>query len=183
MIERSRRVKESSGFVRTEIFSENCPTCRGYGRQPCPRCNATGQLLEEKVFTWSRQGRLYLNEDDISGLHKLTIQTQAQQILQERIDPYEARWYQVAPLKELLEEAIKGAGADSRLIATELTIRGVPVTELDYRYRDKPHSLAVIGFNNEIRGDLTLFDLQRLVPYAVIVVLILVVVLILFFRG
>src|SRR5690242_20854151 len=112
-------------------------------------------MLEEKVFTWSRQGRMFFTEDDISGLHKLTIQTQAQQVFQGRIDPYESRWYQVAPLKELLEETIKGAGPDSRLIATELIIRGVPVTEVDYRFQEKPHSLTLIGAGNEIRGDST----------------------------
>jgi hypothetical protein len=175
-IERARRVKDSDGTVRNETFQENCPICRGYGKQPCPRCEGTGQMLEEKVFMWSRHGRAYFNEDDITGLHRLTIQTSAQQVFQGPIDPYEARWYQVAPLKELLEEAIRGGGPDSRLIAAELIIRGVPITEVDYRYKDKPHSLALIGFENEVRGDSSLFNLERALLFALSAALLLLVI-------
>lgn len=179
-VERTRRVKESDGTTRTESFQENCPTCRGYGKQPCARCEATGQLLQEKFFTWSRHGRIFFNEDDITGLHKLTIQTQAQQVFQGRIDPHESRWHAVAPLKELLDEAIKGGGADSRLIAAELIIRGVPVTEIDYRHRDKAHSLAIIGFDNQIRGDLTLLHVERVALYGVIALLVLTLAIVVF---
>jgi serine/threonine protein kinase len=181
-IERVRRVKDSDGTNRNEVFKEECPVCRGYGKQPCPRCEGAGQMLEEQVFTWSRHGRRYLNEDDLTGLHRLTIQTQAREVFQGRIDPYEARWYQVAPLKELLEEAIKGAGPDSRLITAELLIRGVPVTELDYRYKEKPHSLTLVGFSSEVRGDMTLFDIERAVLYAGIALLALVILVLFLMR-
>ena len=181
-IEQVRRVKEPDGTTRNEAFKEDCPICRGYGKQPCPRCEGAGQMLEEKVFTWSRHGRRYLNEDDLTGLHKLTIQTQAQEVFQGRIDPYEARWYQVAPLKELLEEAIKGGGADSRLITAELLIRGAPVTEIDYRYKEKQHSLALLGFNSEIRGDSSLFDIERAILYAGIALLVLVILVLFLMR-
>jgi eukaryotic-like serine/threonine-protein kinase len=181
-IEQVRRVKEPDGTTRNDTFKEDCPICRGYGKQPCPRCEGAGQMLEEKVFTWSRHGRRYLNEDDLTGLHKLTIQTQAQDVFQGRIDPYEARWYQVAPLKELLEEAIKGGGADSRLITADLLIRGVPVTEIDYRYKEKQHSLALLGFNSEVRGDSSLFDIERAILYAGMALLILIVVVLFLMR-
>ncbi len=174
-IEQVRRVKDTDGTTRNETFKEDCPICRGYSKQPCPRCEGAGQMLEEKAFTWSRHGRRYLNEDDLTGLHKLTIQTQAQEVFRGRIDPYEARWYQVAPIKELLEEAIKGGGADSRLITADLLIRGVPVTEIDYRYKEKQHSLALLGFNSEVRGDSSLFDIERAILYAGIALLIIIV--------
>ena len=180
-IERTRRVKESDGTTRNETFQENCPTCHGYGKQNCPRCEATGQMLQEQVFTWSRQGRIFFTEDDITGLHKLTIQTQAQPVFEGRIDPYEPRWYNIAPLQELLEEAIKGGGPDSRLVAAELIIRGVPVTEVDYRDNGKPHSLTLIGFDNEIRGDITLIDLHRAALYALIMALVLVLLIVVLF--
>jgi hypothetical protein len=172
--ERTRRVRESDGTVRNETFQENCPHCRGYGKQPCPLCEGSGQLLEEKMFTWSRHGMVHSNADDLSGLHKLTIQTQAQPVFEGRIDPYEARWHQIAPLQELIETAIRAAGADSRLITAELAIQGVPVTEVDYQYKNKPHTLTLIGFNNEVRGDSTLFDMERLALYIAIAVLALV---------
>lgn len=173
-IERTRRVKEPDGSTREDKFNEQCPTCRGYGRQPCKRCEGKGHVLREKIFTWSRSTKIHHNEDDISGLHKLTLETQAQQVLQTRIDPYESRWYQIAPLKELLEVAINAGGANSRLINTELTIRGVPVTEVDFRHHNRPHSLALIGFKDELRGDSLLLDIERIALYVAIALLVLV---------
>ncbi|MFL5804199.1 MAG: protein kinase domain-containing protein [Roseiflexaceae bacterium] len=175
IIERARRIKGSDGTVRNETFQENCQYCQGYGKQTCPRCEGTGQLLEEKVFTWSRHGMQHFNEDDLSGLHRLTVQAQTQQVFQGRIDPYAPRWHQVAPLQELLETAVRAAGPDGRLITTELIIRGVPVTEVDYQHKSKPHTLALIGFANEVRGDGSLLDTERMVLYALIAVLALVV--------
>ncbi|MBK9712082.1 MAG: protein kinase [Kouleothrix sp.] len=181
-IERVRKVKESDGTTRSETFKEECPNCRGYGKRPCPRCDGAGQMLEEKVFSRSRHGRAYFNEDDLTGLHRLTIQAQVQEVFHGRIDPYEPHWSQVAPLKDLLEEAIKGGGADSRLITADLVIRGVPVTEVDYNLSGKPHSLTLIGFGNEVRGDSSLFDRERALLYAGIVLLILVVVVLFLLR-
>ncbi len=31
-------VKDSDGTIRNETFQDNCPHCRGYGKQTCPRC-------------------------------------------------------------------------------------------------------------------------------------------------
>lgn len=167
-IERSRRVQDNTGASRTETFQENCPNCRGYGKQQCGRCEGTGQLLEEKVFTWSRRGMQHSNEDDLSGLHRPTVLTQLQTVFQGKIDPYEPRWNQVAPLQELLETAVQAAGPDGRIIATELQIRGVAITEVDYQVKNKPHTLALIGFNNEVRGDSTLLDIERIILYGLL---------------
>lgn len=175
-VERASRVKDSDGTLRTETFQENCPVCHGYGRHGCPRCNGGGHMLEEKVFTWARFGRLYFNEDDIGGLHKLTLEAQAQDVFKDVVDPHEPRWHQIAPVNELLEEAINGGGPDARLIAAELTIRGVPVTEVDYQFRDKPRSLALIGFADAVRGDWSVIDLERLALYVAIAVLVITLV-------
>jgi hypothetical protein len=175
VIERARRVKDSDGTVRNETFQENCPHCRGYGRQTCARCEGTGQLLEEKIFTWSRHGMQHFNEDDLSGLHRLTVQAQVQHVFEGRIDPYAPHWGQIAPLQELLETAVQAAGPDGRLITTELIIRGVPVTEVDYQHKSKPHTLALIGFSSEVRGDGSLLDTERMALYGLIGVLVLVV--------
>lgn len=181
-VERVRKVKESNGAQRSETFKEACPVCRGYGKQACPRCEGAGQLLEEKLFSWSRHGKLFFSEDDLTGLHQLTIRTQAEEVFSSRIDPYEAHWYQVAPIKELLEEAIPGGGADGRLITAELVIKGVPITEVDYTYKNKPHSLTLVGFNNEIRGDSALFDRERAILYGGMILMALVALILFFMR-
>ncbi|MFN8480202.1 MAG: protein kinase [Kouleothrix sp.] len=173
-IEHARKVREPDGSQRAETLKEQCPQCRGYGKQICAHCEGAGQLLEEKVFTWSRYGKRYFNEDDLTGLHKLTIQTQAQEVFTGRIDPYEAKWYQVAPIKDMLEEAINGGGPNARLITAELDIKGVPITEVDYTYKNQPHSLTLIGFNDEVRGDAVLFDRERAILYGGLILLALI---------
>ncbi|GAB4121982.1 MAG: protein kinase [Roseiflexaceae bacterium] len=176
-IARTRKVTEPDGKQRTEQFKENCPTCHGYGQRECTRCQGHGQLLEEKIFSWSRFGKFHQNEDDMSGLHVPTINALVKPVYQGRIDLDDARWYQVGPLKELLEEARKVGGNDARLMTAELTIKGVPVTEVDYRYREKPHALSLVGFDHVVRGDRTLIDVERAILYAAVAVLSLLVVL------
>lgn len=170
-VKRTRKVVDSDGKPRSEAFDEKCGSCHGYGQQECPRCQGHGQLMEEEIFSWSRFGKQLSNEDDFTGLHRATILALAKPIFHDRIDPYDARWYQVAPLKELLAEATKMGGEQARLLTAELTIKGVPVTEVDYRLREKPHTLALIGFDNAIRGDSSLVDTERVVLYSTIAVL------------
>ena len=179
VLEKTRRVKDANGASRTETYAENCPVCRGYGKVSCLRCDGSGQMLQEKVFTWSRHSRAFLNEDDVADYQKLAVQTLVQQVYQSDIDVYEPRWYQIAPLKELLEAAINGGGADARLIGAGLVVKGVPVTEVDYKLKEKAHSLALIGLKDEVRGDFSLFDLERGALYAVIALLALALLIIL----
>ncbi len=179
---RPRKVKEPDGRMQNQPLSEECPTCRGYGHEECERCEGTGQLLEEKVFDWSRRARAYFNEDDLSGLHKPTLQAKALKVFDGPISLREGHWYQVAPLKEIIEEAQRSCGDDTRIIAAELTIRGVPVTEVDYRFRDQPRTLAFIGFDNTLKGDSTLYDVERLVLYVIILIMALILAAILVLR-
>ncbi|MDZ4717022.1 MAG: protein kinase [Roseiflexaceae bacterium] len=179
---RTRKVTDSDGKSRNEPFEEPCPTCHGYGQRECQRCQGHGQLLEESIFTWSRFGKFHRNEDDLSGLHQPTVERLAKPVFSERIDPYDGRWYQVEPLKELLEEALKAGGEDARMLTAELTIRGVPVTEVDYRLREKNHTLTLVGFENTIRGDMTLVDVERAALYGVILLLTLALVLVVVLR-
>lgn len=179
VLEKTRRVKASDGSSRNEVFAENCSVCRGYGKVTCSRCEGTGQMLQEKVFTWSRHARVFFNEDDVADYQKLAVQTQVQQVYQSAVDIYEPRWYQIAPLKETLEAAINGGGQDSRLIGSDIIVKGVPVTEVDYKLKEKAHSLALIGFKDEVRGDFSLFDLERGALYAAIAALVLALIIVL----
>ena len=174
----TRRVDDGDGKSHNETFQDHCKACHGYGKRPCTRCEGHGQLVEEATFTLSRFGKVHTNEDDISGLHRLTIETLAKTVFEGRIDPYEPYWNQVAPLKELLEGASKEGGKDARILAADLVIKGVPITEVDYRYQEKPHTLSIIGFENAVRGDASLIDRERLLLYALIGVLIVILLVI-----
>lgn len=129
---------------------EPCSACQAHGRLRCIRCNGVGQLHYAQTFTWSRQGRIYFNEDDLSGLPRRTIMRHAQQVFRSAIDPYEPRWYQTAPLRELFAAAVGGGGLDSRPVAAEFIIRSVPITEVDYVADGRIRSLTLVGFRNEL---------------------------------
>ncbi len=170
----TRRVDDDDGKSHNETFDDHCKACHGYGKRPCPRCDGKGQLLEEASFALSRFGKVHTNEDDITGLHRLTIETLAKPVFEGRIDPYEPQWNQVAPLKELLEGASQAGGKDARILAADLIIKGVPITEVDYRYQEKPHTLSIIGFEKTIRGDSSMIDRERVLLYALIGILIVI---------
>ena len=127
--------------------------CGASGWLGCVRCASAGQVVHEQIFMWGRRGRVYFNEDDLSGIHvhRQVIERHTQQVFRSTIDPYDPRWYRTAPLQELLTAAVNGGGSDSRPIAAELIIRGAPITEIDYQYRQKAYNLVLIGFASEIR--------------------------------
>jgi hypothetical protein len=164
-IDKPRKVRQQDGSTIEEVISEACPTCRGYGKQPCTTCEGNGNQVEEAVFTWSRRARLWHNTDDIEGLPELALTRRAEVVCKAEIDPYEGYWHSVAPLDELLQAAIKGAAdadADTRLIAAELQIQGVPITEVDYQLNDKPQRLYIIGFDMMVVGSWSLLNPERL---------------------
>lgn len=166
-VERVRKVRNPDNSVVNETLTEDCPTCRGYGKQECTRCAGSGNLVEEQVFTWSRRGRLWQNTDDMEDLPDLALKQRVEQVYHAEIDPYAGRWHSVAPLAELLRAAIDDAGADTRLIAAELTIRAAPLTEIDFQLNDKSHRLFVAGFDNEVIGDWALLNPERVALAAV----------------
>ncbi|MCG8348053.1 MAG: protein kinase [Chloroflexales bacterium] len=176
-ISRVSKVRNPDNTVSQETLERECPTCRGYGKQKCSRCEGNGNLVEEQVFTWSRRARLWQNSDDLEGLPSLALQQRAEAIYTAPIDPYAGRWHSVAPLSELLRAAIAEVGDQTRLIAAELSIRAAPITEIDYQLNEKPHRLFIVGHDNEVIGDWTLLNMERIALFVVGAALILVVVI------
>lgn len=175
-IDRQRKVSSPAGTQTTETIAEECPTCRGYGKQKCTRCEGSGNLAEEQVFTWSRRAKIFENTDDIDDLPQLAIRQRLQAVFEGPIDPLDGRWHSVAPLAELLRAAIDEAGPDTRLLAAELKIQGAPITEVDLILDEKPQRIYIVGHDNELVGAWALLNTERLVLAAVAVVLALVVV-------
>jgi serine/threonine protein kinase len=150
VIERARSIAYYDGTTSTTTAQESCSACHAHGRLRCVRCEGVGQLRYEQTFTWSRRGRIYFNEDDLSGLQRRTILRHAQQVFRSAVDPYDPRWYQTAPLRELFTAAVDGGGPDSRPVAAEFIIRSVPITEVDYVADRRSRSLTLIGFGDEL---------------------------------
>jgi hypothetical protein len=80
----------------------------------------------------------------------------------------------VAPLAELLQAAIDAVDdSETRIVATELLIRGVPMTEVDYQLNDKSQRLYLIGQDSELVGNWAILNTERI---ALVVIGVLVVV-------
>ncbi len=174
-IDRKQRVRNSDGSVERTVQSETCSLCRGYGRVGCTVCDSIGNMLEEQYFQWSRYGKRFFNEDDTTGLHLRTLESHAQVVYSEAIDLREPRWRQVAPLREMMTEATREEGDTVRAIDAELIIKATPVTEVDYLLNNNRRTLTVVGFQNIVRGDLQLYDIERIVLYATVAILIIAV--------
>jgi serine/threonine protein kinase len=175
-VERVRKVRNQDGTTNEEKITSACAACRGYGTRSCPRCDGSGNLVEEQIFSWSRRAKLWQNTDDIDDLPVLAIQQKAEQLHTTTINPYEARWHSVAPLAELLRTAISEADDDTRLIAAELSLKGTAVTEVDYQLNEKSGQLAIVGFDEEVIGDWSLLNPERIglaVAAAIVVLVIL----------
>ncbi len=170
-MEIKRTVKTATGS-HSEVQVVDCPECGGGALITCDRCDGTGGLLEQKVFNFSRRGRLWQNTDDLEGLPQRTIEGRSEQVYMDAVDVHDPVWHAVQPLHELFDEAAKLEQDDTRIVAAELTIRATPVTEVDYTLRGKPRTLAIIGFDQNVRGDLSLWDIERIMFAAAIAVLI-----------
>lgn len=174
-LEVRRTVKTATGS-HSEVHVVDCPECGGGALVTCNRCEGMGGLLEQKVFTFSRRGRLWQNTDDLEGLPYRTIESRSEQVLVDAVDVHDPVWHAVQPLHELFAEATKLEQDGTRIVAAELTIRATPITEVDYTLRGKPRTLAVIGFDHNVRGDLSLWDIERIMFFAAIAVVIALVV-------
>lgn len=170
-VERVSRVSNRDHSRSEETIASACPTCRGTGKQSCPRCSGSGNLVEELVFTWSRRAKLFEHSDDIEDLPRFAISKRREPVFAGQINPYEGRWHSVAPLAELLRTAIAEAGPETRIITAELTIEGAPITEIDLMLDEQSRRLYFVGFDNELIGDWSLLNPERLVLVAIITIL------------
>lgn len=176
-LDMKRTVKTPSGS-HSEIQTVDCPECGGQALLTCDRCDGLGSLLESSVFQFSRRGRLWQNTDDLEGLPHRALEERSEVVFKGEADLHDPTWHAVQPLHELIEEATKNLGDETRIVAVELTICGTPVTEVDYTFRNKPRTLAIIGFDANVRGDLSLFDSERLMIVALAIALLVVIVVV-----
>ena len=128
-------------------------------------------MVEELAFTWSRRAKVFENTDDIDDLPQLALKKRLEPVFSGPINPYEGRWHSVAPLAELLRAAIAEAGDDTRMLTSELKIQGATITEMDFLLDEKSQRLYLVGFDNELVGDWSLLNPERLVLAAVVAIL------------
>ncbi len=173
-IEKLRKVSNPDNTTTSEKLDVTCPSCRGYGKSKCPTCDGTGNIVEEQVFTYARRAKEWHNTDDIEDLPQLAIKKRLEPAFSAPINPYEGRWHSVAPLAELLRASIAEAGTDTRLAAAELKIQGATITEMDFLLDEKAQRLYFVGFDNELIGDWSLLNPERIALAAVSAALLLI---------
>lgn len=176
LIEQRQLVHNPDGTRQRQMQALDCPDCAGEGQAACQRCQGSGQLFTEDVFRWSRWGKLWENTDDETGLPLPDIRARSQEMFSDTINIRDPKWHAIAPLHELLQAAeTVDKDEQTRLIHAELTIRGTPVTEVDYTDHGTLHTLYVIGEQQPaLRGDFSLYDRERIALYAALVVLLLI---------
>ncbi|RRR75689.1 MAG: protein kinase [Candidatus Viridilinea halotolerans] len=177
LVSQVRKVSNPDLTTGKEAVPGFCPTCRGSLRQQCPRCKGAGGVVEEQFFRWSRRAKIFENTDDVDDLPALALKKRRQDVFSGPIDPYEGRWHSVAPVAELLRTAIQEAGKDTRIIAAQLHIQGVPITEMDVLLDEKPHRLYLVGFDKQLTGDWSLLNSERVVLAVLVALLALLLIL------
>ncbi len=181
LIEERQLVTNPDGTRERRVVTLDCPGCEGEGQSDCERCQGTGQLLTEDVFTWSRWGKLWDNTDDETDLPLADIRARAAPVYSAQINVRDPHWHAIAPLHELLQAAEQvDEDQQTRILYAELTISGAHMSEVDYGERGKKHRLYLIGTEQPtIRGDLSIYDWERIGMYSVVVLCVLVLVAIL----
>ena len=179
-VDKKNKTQNADGSVEEVVQNAECRTCRGYGKVQCHACEGLGNILEEQTFQWSRYGKQFFNEDDDTGLHKPTLNTQSQLVYHKSVDIHDPQWMQVFALRELVEDTIREENTHVRAIAAELIIKATPVTEVDYELNKRQHTLSIMGFNNIVRGDWSLYDVERILLYATVAILVIAVVVMVF---
>ncbi|MFM7678466.1 MAG: protein kinase domain-containing protein [Roseiflexaceae bacterium] len=179
-VDKKNKTQNADGSVEEVVQNAECRTCRGYGKVQCHACEGLGNILEEQTFQWSRYGKQFFNEDDDTGLHKPTLNAQSQLVYHKSVDIHDPQWMQVFALRELVEDTIREENSHVRAIAAELIIKATPVTEVDYELNKRQHTLSIMGFNNVVRGDWSLYDVERILLYATVAILVIAVVVMVF---
>lgn len=175
-INQKQKTHNTDGSTEETSREDTCPTCAGYARVKCHGCDGVGNILEEQIFQWARYGKRFFNEDDTTGLHLRTLNAQSQIVYHEDIDLHDPRWRQVVPLRELVDEGLREVSLHIRPVAAELIVKATPVTEVDYEYNKRQHTVTVVGNANMVRGDWAMYDIERILLYATVAVLALAIV-------
>ncbi len=156
---------------------QTCTQCRGYGKVRCEKCAGNGNLVEEKVFHWSRKALAYENNDDSEGLPprvQALLRQRARKVYEAEIDLYDSHWQSAGPLSALIEKAIKEAGEQGQPLRALLQIKGAMVTQINGLLDEQECELYLIGPDETLVSTISLWNWERI---ALVVVLALFVVM------
>ncbi|MBU6335907.1 MAG: protein kinase [Chloroflexi bacterium] len=172
------------GRPRRSGATGSCTPCGGSGQLTCTACEGHGSQIEEVVFLWSRRAVRHQAADETPGPPQHSMHAQDVVMFAGPIELRDPRWLQIAPLRGLVEQAMRAAEADERPLAAHLEVRGVPVTEVNYVRNQHRGTMWLVGFDNRVVGDRWVYDWERAALYGAVLALVVVLVaLVLVWRG
>jgi serine/threonine protein kinase len=154
-----------------------CPQCKGVGGFDCESCQATGRLLERKIFHWTRTAWSGLGRDQLKNeRHEAVLALCEPEVIyrEEGIDGIRPEWEMVPMLNALINQAKEEAPEGARIVRGHLLVKFVPSTDIifDIGESDKrspsgvrEHILTAYGFENYIPKDWTFLNWDRIWLY------------------
>lgn len=162
----------------TDPVDKTCNRCKGYGKVRCEKCAGNGNLVEEKVFHWSRRAVEHQNDDDSEGLPnnvRTLLRQLAQPVYEAEIDLYDSHWRSVGTLSDLIDRAIANAGEHTRPIRAKLRIRGVTMTQINGLLDGQECELYLIGPNDTLVSTISLWNIERIALIVSVILLVIVI--------
>ncbi|XP_065348432.1 protein SSUH2 homolog isoform X1 [Cloeon dipterum] len=132
---------------------QDCLKCNAKGRVPCPTCDNYGQIqcFIQLTISWKVNSaehiveRLSLPEDLVKSVSgQVAFEEEAQQVLPIGHFPDET----INMASTQIVHAHAQAFSDQKLIRQKQVVRIIPVTEINYRWKNKNNVFYVFGFEN-----------------------------------
>ncbi|XP_078517799.1 protein SSUH2 homolog [Lissotriton helveticus] len=142
------------------IGNESCSTCHGQGRTTCTVCNGRRQLLcyiEVKV-TWKNNIHEYLSDKNSGFPTELFKKVTGKKLFtDEQFMVYPLMTFPEASINQASQIAIQQHQAQfastSRILRQRHTIELIPLTKVEYTWKDKSHFYFVYGVENQVFTD------------------------------
>ncbi|KAJ1110619.1 hypothetical protein NDU88_007968 [Pleurodeles waltl] len=142
------------------IGNESCPTCNGRGRTTCTVCKGKRQLLcyiEVKV-TWKNNIHEFVADKNSGFPTELFKKVTGQQLFaDEQLMVYPLMTFPEPSINQASQNAIQQHHAQfasaSRIVRQRHTVELIPLTKVEYSWKDKRHSYFVYGVENQVFTD------------------------------
>ncbi|XP_078517797.1 protein SSUH2 homolog [Lissotriton helveticus] len=156
----SRYLRSEPCFQCHGIGNASCSTCHGQGRTACTVCNGRRQLLcfiEMKV-TWKNNIHEYLSDKNSGFPTELFAEVTGKQLFtDEQFMVYPLMTFPDASINQASQIAIQQHQAQfasaSRIVRQRHTIELIPLTKVEYAWKDKSHFYFVYGMENQVFTD------------------------------
>lgn len=188
---------DSDGQSKTRTVSREkiCYTCGGSGRVTCSRCSGTGSIMIFPVLNCKRYHKQHKDCIDPTtgkGLKKVIYKAKAKVLIETSIKDGLIHFDKIfagdisqeaANLTQKVTTEVEQTQKTSiHVIRQRLRLIEIPISEVDYNYKDKAYRLWVYGYDNKVHTLKSPINLFRLLITIIVVLIILVINIITFWN-